>query len=209
MCIRDRYYRYARARGLHYGGGTLPAGPGWSHRSVLFRGGVEPQSETVWRQADKYRVPRIAFINKMDRVGADFRRGVEMIRDRLGANPVPLQLPIGKEDDFRGIIDLVCMTAYLYKDEMGVEWEESAVPDEYLEEAEEARQEIFEVLADTDEEVMDAYLEGKGVGREGSQRPAQSYAETCCGSGTLWVGIQEQGCSDVDGCRGGLSTCST
>jgi len=129
-------------------------------------GGVEPQSETVWRQADKYRVPRIAFINKMDRVGADFRRGVEMIRDRLGANPVPLQLPIGKEDDFRGIIDLVCMTAYLYKDEMGVEWEESAVPDEYLEEAEEARQEIFEVLADTDEEVMDAYLEGKGVSEE-------------------------------------------
>ena len=82
-------------------------------------GGVEPQSETVWRQADKYKVPRIAFINKMDRMGADFFRGVSMIADRLGANPVPIQLPIGVEEDFKGIVDLVTMTSTVYTDDLG------------------------------------------------------------------------------------------
>ena len=93
--------------------------------------GVEPQSETVWRQADKYRVPRIAYINKMDRIGADFDRGVQTMVDRLGAHPVPIQLPIGAEADFRGIIDLVENKAIIYKDELGKEQEVIEIPAEY------------------------------------------------------------------------------
>ena len=91
-------------------------------------GGVEPQSETVWRQADKYDVPRIAFVNKMDRIGADFFRGLEMMVDRLGANPVALQVPIGREAEFRGIIDLVEMKALVYQDELGTEFEVAISP---------------------------------------------------------------------------------
>ena len=91
-------------------------------------GGVEPQSETVWRQADKYKVPRIAFINKMDRMGADFFRGVSMIADRLGANPVPIQLPIGAEDNFKGIVDLVTMSSTVYTDDLGTTEVHSAIP---------------------------------------------------------------------------------
>ena len=91
-------------------------------------GGVEPQSETVWRQADRYGVPRIAYINKMDRTGADFMRGVNMIKERLGANPVPIQLPIGAEDKFVGIIDLIRMKAEIYKDDLGKDIEEVDVP---------------------------------------------------------------------------------
>ena len=93
--------------------------------------GVEPQSETVWRQADKYNVPRIAFINKMDRIGADFMRGVQTMVDRLHARPLVLQLPIGSEDKFRGIVDLVRMVAYVYEDDMGVEWKERSHPRGY------------------------------------------------------------------------------
>src|SRR5207248_5514511 len=92
--------------------------------------GVEPQSETVWRQADKYHVPRIAYINKMDRIGADFERGVQTMVDRLGANPLPIQLPIGEEANFRGVIDLVQMRAIVYKDELGKEQELVDVPPE-------------------------------------------------------------------------------
>ena len=104
-------------------------------------GGVEPQSETVWRQADKYGVPRMAFINKMDRVGADFTRGVEMIRDRLGANPIPIQLPIGAEDLFRGVIDLVQMKAIVWDNEaMGANYEVMDIPAEMLDDAEAARE---------------------------------------------------------------------
>src|SRR5499425_2719337 len=96
-------------------------------------GGVEPQSETVWRQADKYRVPRIAFINKMDRVGADFARGVSMIRERLGTNPVPVQLPLGKEDGFRGIIDLVSMKAIVWEDEsLGAKFRTTPIPESLI-----------------------------------------------------------------------------
>src|ERR671920_293261 len=90
--------------------------------------GVEPQSETVWRQADKYGVPRIAFVNKMDRIGADFYRAVETMRDRLAANAVPVQLPVGAESDFGGIVDLVEMKAIIYKDDLGAEWEETDIP---------------------------------------------------------------------------------
>src|SRR5258706_6548926 len=101
--------------------------------------GVEPQSETVWRQADKYRVPRIAYINKMDRIGADFDRGVQTMIDRLDAHPVPIQLPIGAEADFRGVIDLVAEKAILYKDDLGQEWEVVEIPDQYKEAAHDAR----------------------------------------------------------------------
>ena len=129
-------------------------------------GGVEPQSETVWRQADKYRVPRIAFVNKMDRVGADFSRGVQMMVDRLHARPLVLQLPVGQEDTFRGIIDLVRMVSYLYEDDMGVEWTEAPIPAELLQEAQEARAQLIEKLADADEEVLTAYLEGEELSEE-------------------------------------------
>src|SRR5271166_496302 len=95
--------------------------------------GVEPQSETVWRQADKYRVPRIAYINKMDRVGANFEQGVQTMVDRLGAHPVPIQLPIGAEGDFEGVVDLVSMKAILYKDELGKEQEEREIPEQLQE----------------------------------------------------------------------------
>jgi len=125
------------------------------------KGGVEPQSETVWRQADKYRVPRIAYVNKMDIVGADFYRCVQMIRDRLGANPVPIQLPIGKEDHFTGIIDLVKMKAEIYKDDLGKVIEETDIPDDMKELAEEYRGKLVEAVAELDEELLTKYLEGE------------------------------------------------
>jgi elongation factor G len=125
-------------------------------------GGVEPQSETVWRQADKYGVPRIAFINKMDRVGADFDRGVKMMRDRLGANPIPIQLPIGVEDLFRGVIDLVQMKAIIWSDEsMGANYEVSEIPADLLDDAEAAREALLEEISSVDEELMEKYLGGE------------------------------------------------
>jgi len=124
-------------------------------------GGVEPQSETVWRQADKYGVPRIAFINKMDRIGADFDRGLKMMRDRLGANPVPVQLPIGKEDKFRGVIDLVKMKAILWDDEsLGARYEVSEIPADLLDEAQAAREAMIEEISANDDELMEKYLGG-------------------------------------------------
>jgi elongation factor G len=125
-------------------------------------GGVEPQSETVWRQADKYGVPRMAFINKMDRVGADFSRGVEMIRDRLGANPIPIQLPIGAEDLFRGVIDLVQMKAIVWDNEaMGANYEVMEIPAELLDEAKTAREVMLEEISSIDEVLMEKYLGGE------------------------------------------------
>src|SRR5688500_10715383 len=120
--------------------------------------GVEPQSETVWRQADKYRVPRIAYINKMDRIGSNFEQGVQTMVDRLGARPIPIQLPIGAEGDFRGIIDLVCEKAIVYKDELGQEWEEREIPAELADAAHEARTHLIEAVADYDDDLMEAYL---------------------------------------------------
>ncbi|MCL1816211.1 MAG: elongation factor G [Clostridiales bacterium] len=122
-------------------------------------GGVEPQSETVWRQADHYGVPRIAYINKMDRVGADFFRGMEMMRQRLGANPVAVQLPIGTEENFCGVIDLLHMQACVYKDAAGKEFELTAIPEEYLAEAVSYRQKLIEVIAEHNDDMMDKYLE--------------------------------------------------
>jgi elongation factor G len=128
--------------------------------------GVEPQSETVWRQADKYGVPRIAFVNKMDRVGADFMRGVQMMVDRLHARPLVLQLPIGHEDQFQGVIDLVRMVAYVYEDDMGVEWQETPIPDEMRDRAEAERTHMIETLAERDDELMMDYLEGGAISVE-------------------------------------------
>jgi elongation factor G len=125
-------------------------------------GGVEPQSETVWRQADKYGVPRLAFINKMDRVGADFNHGVEMMRDRLGANPVPMQLPIGKEEYFRGVVDLVTEKAIVWKDEsLGAEFEEIQIPEDMADDVAAAREALLEELCTYDEELMEKYLGGE------------------------------------------------
>ncbi len=130
------------------------------------KGGVEPQSETVWRQADKYNVPRIAFVNKMDIMGADFYRAVEMMKDRLGANAVPIQLPIGKEDTFVGIVDLVNMNARIYKDDLGKEIEITDIPDEIRDLAEEYREKLLEAIAEQDEELMMKYLEGEELTTE-------------------------------------------
>jgi elongation factor G len=123
-------------------------------------GGVEPQSETVWRQADKYGIPRIAYVNKMDRIGADFFRGLEMMVDRLGANPVALQVPIGKESDFTGIIDLVEMNAIVYVDELGTDWEIVEIPAELRPLADEYRQKLVEAVADHDDQLLEKYIEG-------------------------------------------------
>ncbi|TCK93411.1 translation elongation factor 2 (EF-2/EF-G) [Natranaerovirga hydrolytica] len=125
------------------------------------KGGVEPQSETVWRQADKYQVPRMAFVNKMDIMGANFFNAVEMMKDRLGANAVPIQLPIGKEDDFTGIVDLIGMKAYIYKDDLGQEIVEEDIPADLQDQAEEYRLAMVEAIAETDEELMMKYLEGE------------------------------------------------
>ena len=125
--------------------------------------GVEPQSETVWRQADKYSVPRIAFVNKMDRIGADFYKAVDTMVDRLGANAVPVQLPIGAESEFRGIVDLVEMKAIMYLDDLGAEWEETEIPEELRVRAEEYRERLMDAVADQDEELMMLYLEGEEI----------------------------------------------
>jgi elongation factor G len=125
--------------------------------------GVEPQSETVWRQADKYRVPRIAFINKMDRIGADFAGSVKTMIDRLGAHPVPVQLPIGAEGDFTGVIDLVNMKAIVYKDDLGQEWEVTDIPEDMVDAAQQARTELVEAVAEYDEKLMEDYLEEKPI----------------------------------------------
>src|SRR5580765_1004834 len=121
--------------------------------------GVEPQSETVWRQADRYKVPRIAFMNKMDRTGADFFASVQTIVDRLGARPVPVQLPIGAEEHFRGVVDLVEMKAITYLDDLGQNMETGEIPAELLEQANEYHHQLIDAVADHDDELMETYLE--------------------------------------------------
>ncbi|MFZ7104407.1 MAG: elongation factor G [Peptococcaceae bacterium] len=129
-------------------------------------GGVEPQSETVWRQADKYGVPRLAFVNKMDRIGADFLNVVEQIRNRLGANPIPIQLPIGSEDEFKGIIDLVKNRAYFYADDLGTRTDEQDIPADLADLAAEYREKLLEAVAESDEDLMMKYLEGEELSEE-------------------------------------------
>ena len=129
-------------------------------------GGVEPQSETVWRQADKYHVPRIAFINKMDRVGADFMTVVRDMKERLGARAVPIQLPIGVEDGFVGMIDLVAFKAVVYEDDLGQEYKRADIPPQLLEEAKIARDAMIEALADFDDDIMNLFLEGESISED-------------------------------------------
>ena len=130
-------------------------------------GGVEPQSETVWRQADKYGVPRIALVNKMDRAGADFSRAVSMIRERLGSNPVPIQIPIGAEDEFVGVVDLVRNKAVVYNDEtLGAEYELKEIPSELAADAKQAREKLIEAACESDDALMTKYLDGASVSED-------------------------------------------
>jgi len=138
--------------------------------------GVEPQSETVWRQADKYRVPRFAYINKMDRTGADFFNSVETMKDRLGANPLPIQLPIGAEENFKGVVDLIEMKGLIWTDELGAEYETIDVPDDLKDQAEEYRTQLIEACADYDDELMEAYLAEEEIPHE---RIAKSLHRAC------------------------------
>jgi elongation factor G len=159
-------------------------------------GGVEPQSETVWRQADKYGIPRIAFVNKMDRIGADFFRGLEMMVDRLGANPVALQIPIGREAEFRGIIDLIEMNAIVYLDELGTDFEITDIPDEHRELADEYRLKLVEAIADHDDHLLEAYLEGEAITAEHMREVIRqatldiSITPVMCGSAFKNKGVQ-------------------
>ena len=125
--------------------------------------GVEPQSETVWRQADRYSVPRICFVNKMDRTGADFNRTIQMIRERLGANPLAIQLPIGAESDFQGVIDLIEMTAWIYTDELGAKPENIEIPEAYQDEARVGHEHLLEIIAESDDDLTIKYLEGEEI----------------------------------------------
>lgn len=126
--------------------------------------GVEPQSETVWRQADKYGVPRIAFINKMDRAGADFYMDIQSMVDRLGANPIPIQIPIGAEENFRGQVDIVAMKAIFFDDEaLGSKYVEGEIPQELMPKARQYREKMFEALCDVDENIMEKYLGGQEI----------------------------------------------
>ncbi|MDI9471629.1 MAG: elongation factor G [Tissierellia bacterium] len=160
------------------------------------KGGVEPQSETVWRQADRYKVPRIAYVNKMDITGADFLRVVRQIKNRLGANPVPLQIPIGAEDTFTGIIDLLKMRAEIYKDELGREIEVIDIPEEYQAQANEQREALIESVVETDLELMDLYFNGEEITEDmirGAIRNAtisNQIVPVVCGSSYKNKGVQ-------------------
>lgn len=160
------------------------------------KGGVEPQSETVWRQADKYHVPRLAFVNKMDVVGANFDRTVKMMRERLKANPIAVQLPIGKEDTFRGIIDLIRMKAEMYNDELGNEIEETDIPEDLVETAKKYRDQMIEQIADYDEEVMELFLNGDAVPNEMIKKVLRrecvknNVTPVLCGSAYKNMGVQ-------------------
>jgi len=160
-------------------------------------GGVEPQSETVWRQADKYHVPRMAFVNKMDRTGADFFRVVDMIRDRLKAKPVPLQIPIGSEENFQGLIDLVYGKAYIFDDQsLGKKFDYIDIPEEYQEEAEKWRHHLVEAIAEEEEALLDKYLAGEELTPEEIMtgvRKAAIALNICpvlCGSAFKNKGVQ-------------------
>ena len=161
------------------------------------KGGVEPQSETVWRQADKYNVPRMAFVNKMDISGANFYNVVSMIRTRLGKNPVPLTLPIGKEDTFKGIIDLFEMKAYYYLDDKGDQIEIKEIPDDMKDEAEEYRSALIESICETDEELLEQYLEGEEPSTEALKKALRAATISCeiipvlCGSAYRNKGVQK------------------
>ncbi|MCH7803137.1 MAG: elongation factor G [Acidobacteria bacterium] len=159
--------------------------------------GVEPQSETVWRQADKYAVPRIAFMNKMDRRGADFFGSVESMKKRLAAKPVPIQIPLGKEENFEGVIDLITMKAIVYEMEtLGAEYTEIEIPDEYVQQAEEWREKMVEMVVETDDELLDQYLSGKVIEAEALQKGLRKgtcdmqFTPCLCGAAFKNKGVQ-------------------
>ena len=160
------------------------------------KGGVEPQSETVWRQADKYSVPRMAYVNKMDILGADFFRVVDMMKSRLGAHPVPLQLPIGYEDTFKGFVDLIDMKAVIYTDDLGKTSEASEIPEDMQEQAEEYRQALLDAVAENDDELMMKYLEGEELTKEEIKAGIRKATIACkmtpvfCGSSYKNKGVQ-------------------
>ncbi len=158
--------------------------------------GVEPQSETVWRQADKYGVPRLAYINKMDRMGADFFHGVDMIKDRLGANAVPLQVPIGSEENFKGVVDLITQEAIVYTDDLGNTSERTQIPGELADVVAEWREHLLEAVADSDEGLMIKYLEGEEITPEDIMRAVRkatldvTIIPVLCGSSFKNKGVQ-------------------
>lgn len=158
--------------------------------------GVQPQSETVWRQADRFSVPRLAFINKMDRVGADFWRTIEMIVDRLGAKPVAIQLPIGTESNFKGVIDLIANQAIIFTDDLGTEQESRAIPAEYEKEAADAREHMIGFIAETDDALGEKYLGGESITEEELRAAlrratiANKLVPTLCGSALKNKGVQ-------------------
>ncbi len=160
------------------------------------KGGVEPQSETVWRQADKYKVPRMAYINKMDIMGADFYRVVQMMKDRLKTNAVPVQLPIGKEDTFKGIIDLIEMKAFVYYDDLGKDIRTEEIPEDMKELAEKYRSDLVEHVAETSEELMMKYLEGEELTNDEIKKAirestiANTMVPVCCGTSYKNKGVQ-------------------
>ena len=160
------------------------------------KGGVEPQSETVWRQAEKYHVPRMIFVNKMDIMGADFYRVVDMVKDRLKANAVPIQLPIGKEETFVGIIDLIKMEAEIYKDELGREYEKAEIPEELKAEADEWRDKLVESVSELDDDLMMKFLEGEEITEKEIRRVireatiAGKLVPVTCGSAYKNKGVQ-------------------
>ena len=160
------------------------------------KGGVEPQSENVWRQAETYKVPRIAFVNKMDILGANFYNVVEMMKERLGSNAVPVQLPIGKEDTFQGIIDLVKMDAIIYEDDLGTVMDETEIPADMKEIAAEWREKLVEAVAETDEELMMKYLEGEEFTEEEIKAAIRKATIACemnpvfCGTAYRNKGVQ-------------------
>ncbi len=161
------------------------------------KGGVEPQSETVWRQADNYNVPRMAFVNKMDIMGANFYNVIDMMVDRLGCTPVPVTLPIGAESDFVGIIDLMKMKAYIYENETGTEIDEEEIPADYMDKAEEYRAKMIESICETDEELMEKYFEGEEISEEELKAALRKACIACqivpvfCGSAYRNKGVQK------------------
>ena len=161
------------------------------------KGGVEPQSETVWRQADEYKVPRMVYVNKMDTMGADFFRCIKMLHDRLHANGVAIQLPIGQEDTFRGIVDLVDMNAEVYYDDMGNDMRTEEIPEDMREQAEEYRNILVEAVAENDEALMEKYLEGEEITREElkaairKETIANTLVPVVCGSSYKNRGVQK------------------
>ena len=160
------------------------------------KGGVEPQSETVWRQADKYKVPRIAYVNKMDINGANFDNAVKMMRERLGTRAIRIQLPIGKEDTFKGIIDLVNMNAEIYKDDLGKDFEKTDIPADMMDEAKKYRAELVEAVAEQDDELMEKYFEDGDLSVEDLKKGlrkatiAMAITPVLCGSSYRNKGVQ-------------------